>query len=99
MGQTVTQGASSQWRQDFGEVDEAGRALIRLDFVGVDAVEEGAFRGRAVGVGVVEAGGLGGVVPALAGDDAGVTADADVEVDDEAELAVGGGGRAVMRGV
>ena len=76
-----------------GEVDDAGGAGVGDGLEGVDAVEEGAFGVGAVGVEVGEGGDRrGGGVPLLAGDDAGVAADAGVEVDDEAEAFFGRGG-------
>ena len=93
VGQTVTQGASCAVQAGLGEVDDAGRAGLGDGLEGVDAVEEGAFGVGAVGVEVGEGGDRrGGGVPLLAGDDAGVAADAGVEVDDEAEASLGGGG-------
>ena len=68
------------------EVDDAGGAGVRNGLEAVDAVEESAFGVGAVGVAVGERGeGAFAGVPLLAGDDAGVAADAGVEVDDEAE--------------
>src|SRR3546814_6846451 len=64
----------------------AAAAVRRLGLEAVDAVEPHPLRLRAVGIEVGERRGMAAVVPLLAADRAGMTADADVEVDDEAEL-------------
>ncbi len=76
-------------------MDDAGGRVGGFDLVGMDAVEKGALRLRPIGVRSAR-GGLALGVPAFAGGDAGLAADAGVEVDDEAELDGGRGGRVVM---
>ena len=73
-----------------GEVDDPGRAGVGDGLEAVDVVEEGAIGVGAVGVAVGEGREAAARrVPFLAGDDAGVAADAGVEVDDEAERPFG----------
>ena len=68
------------------EVDDPGGAGVGDRLEAVDVVEEGAIGVGAVGVAVGEGREAAARrVPFLAGDDAGVAADAGVEVDDEAE--------------
>ena len=89
VGQTVTQGASAQCRQDLGKWTTRGGAGVGDGLEAVDVVEESALGVGAVGVEVGEGReAAAGGVPLLAGDDAGVAADAGVEVDDEAEGAL-----------
>src|SRR6185437_8119857 len=69
----------------FGEIDGAPlRAMADLE--GVDAVEPDAVRLGIVRGQVGERPGAAASVPLLAGDGAGMAADADIEIDDEAEL-------------
>ena len=68
--------------------------LRRHDLVAVDAVEEAARGVGTIGVLIAERGTVILGVPALAGDDAGMTAHAGIEVDHEAHLAGGGFGKA-----
>ena len=66
-----------------------GAAGLRLHFVGMHAVQETADGVRAIGVVVGERRAVVLGIPALAGRDAGVTADTGVEVDDKAERFLG----------
>src|SRR5690606_32310094 len=79
----------------FREVDDLRRPVERLQFEGVHEVQPRPLRLGPVGVLVRERRAVAAGVPLLAADRAGMAADADVEVDDEAELllgAVGEGG-------
>ena len=78
-----------------GEVDRAA-AAVALGLEAVDAVEPGAVGGGAVGVRVGERAGVAAGVPGLAGRDAGVAADAGVEVDDQAQLLLARGDGGVL---
>ena len=73
----------------FGEMDDLRRAVRRLDLELVDAVQPGAGGLGAVCVLVAQRRAIAAGVPFLAADRAGMAADADIEVDDEAELALG----------
>jgi hypothetical protein len=77
----------------FWEMHKLRGTLRGLHLVAVDAVEESARGGGAIGVLIAERGAVILGVPALAGDHAGVAADAGIEVDDKAELAGGGAGK------
>ena len=76
-------------------MDELGGGLDlgavgqRLHLVAVDAVEEGARGVGAIGLLIRERRAVVLGVPALAGHDAGMAADAGVEIDHEAELLFG----------
>jgi hypothetical protein len=72
-------------------------ATVGYDLETVDAVEEGARHVRPVGVLIGQRAAVAASIPLLAGDDAGVAADAHVEIDDETELfdSVGRAGRLV----
>src|SRR5690606_23388139 len=69
-----------------GEVHRAAVAVVGDHLEAVDAVEPHAGGIGAVGVAVGQRRRMSGGVPLLAVHRAGVTADADVEVDDQAEL-------------
>ncbi len=69
----------------FGEVDGAAGLVVAL-LEGMDAVEPDAVGLGAIGLEIGERPGAAAGVPLLAIDRAGVTADADVEIDDEPEL-------------
>src|SRR5260221_7684541 len=69
----------------FGEIDGAP-VLAFAQLERMDAVEPDAVRLGAVGCQIGERPGVAAGVPLLAGDGAGVAADADVEIDDQAEL-------------
>ena len=88
VGQTVTQAGVSQCRQ------ERGKCTVRLcravaHLIGMHAVEPGAVRIAAVGVLVGQRRRIAAGVPFLAARRAGLTADAGVEIDHQAELLVG----------
>ena len=76
VGQTVTQGASSQCRQDLGKCTQLRRPRLGRDLVGMHPVEKTARRLRAIGVLIRQGRAEILGVPALAGDHAGVAADA-----------------------
>ena len=61
--------------------------------VAVDPVEPDAVGLRAIGLGVGQRTGHTAGIPALAGHGAGMTAHAQVQIDDQAELALGGSGQ------
>ena len=70
-------------------MDKLGLAMRRRDLVAMDAVEKGARGGGAIGVLVGQGRAVILGIPAFAGDHAGMTADASVEVDHKAKLALG----------
>ena len=68
-----------------GEMEREARAAV-VDLEAVDAVQPGPRRFGAVGRGVGQRRGRPHRVPRLAGDGAGMAADADIEVDDQAQF-------------
>ena len=64
--------------------------VLAFHFVAMDAIEPGAERIGAIGIFIGQRRGIALRVPFLAGGRAGLTADASVEVDDEAELLAAG---------
>ena len=77
----------------FREMHDLRRGVGLLHLEGVDAVQERPDRIRAVRVGVRQRLAIAARVPFLAGDHAGVAADAGVEVDDEAEFDIAAFGK------
>ena len=71
-------------------MDGLCRATFGLHFVAVYAVEEGAGRVATIGVLIAQRCAVILGIPAFAGDHAGMAADAGVEVNHEAKLALGG---------
>ena len=72
---------------------QLGRAFGGLHLEAMHAVEEGTGGIGAIGILIGERAGLALGVPALAGDDAGMTAHAGVEVDHQTELFLREGGK------
>jgi len=68
-------------------------AIFRCDFIGMDAIQEGAGCLGAVRVLIGQGGTVALIVPTFARHYTGVTPDADIKVDHEAEFFVGMGGK------
>jgi len=75
-------------------VNQLGRSVtIGLDLIGVDAVQETADRIWTIGVAVGQRSAVVLGIPAFAGNDAGMTANAGVQIDDKAETTLGEDGK------
>src|SRR5690606_28220843 len=81
-----------------GEMDSARSAGLGHHLEGVNPVEPHARRLGAIGIGIGQRRRMAGGVPFLAVHRAGVTADADIEVDDQAELLLRRRGRQAGHG-